>query len=281
VTDARDNATPARPPWASEADVDTPSPARVYDYFLGGSHNFETDRRMAARLAQVMPDIGDIMRANRSFLRRAVRFLAGAGVRQFLDLGSGIPTVGNVHEIAQQAAPEARVVYVDIDPVAIAHSRAVLATNPLTTVVEADMREPDTVLADAVGAGLLDLAQPVAVLLVGVLHQVPGDLRAMVDGYRRVLAAESYLALSHATRDTRRAETEAFRQTFNRGYAPGVEMTFRTRAEVLALFDGLELVEPGLVQLPQWRPEAPGDVGENPERFSTYAGVGRRTAPTV
>jgi hypothetical protein len=229
---------------------------------------------MAARLAQVMPDIGEIMRANRSFLRRAVRFLVDAGVRQFLDLGSGIPTVGNVHEIAQQAAPDARVVYVDIDPVAIAHSRAVLAANPLTTVVEADMREPDKVLAG--GTGLLDLAQPVAVLLVGVLHQVPGELASMVGGYRQVMAPGSYLALSHATQDMRREETEAFRQTFNRGYAPGVEMTFRTRAEVLALFDGFELVEPGLVQLPEWRPESPDDVDGNVERFSTYAGVGRR-----
>jgi hypothetical protein len=270
-----------KPAWVGDADLETPSPARVYDYFLGGTHNFEIDRKMAARLEQAMPDIGEIMRANRSFLRRAVRFLGEAGIRQFLDLGSGIPTVGNVHEIVQRVAPDARVAYVDVDPVAIVHSRTVLAGNPMTTVIEADMREPETVLAAPELRDLLDLSQPVAVLIVGVLHQIPGDtpLR-MVGRYRQAMVPGSYLVLSQATKDNRPEETEALRETYDRGYAPGVNFTFRTRAEVSALFDGFELVEPGLVQVPEWRPDGPGEAGDDPRRYSTYAGVGRRPGPS-
>lgn len=266
-----------KPDWASHLDVEAPSPARVYDYFLGGSHNFESDRRLAARLAQVMPDIGEIMRANRAFLRRAVRYLADDGVRQFLDLGSGIPTVGNVHEIAQRAAADAKVAYVDIDPVAVAHSRSVLADNRLTTVVESDLRDPERVLADPNLVGLLDFARPVAVLLVGVLHQIPdNDLGEFLAEYRRKLASGSFLVLSQATQEGERAhEAREFQQTYNSGYSPGTQMTYRTRAQVLRLFDGFELVEPGLVQLPEWRPDDPADIGENPRRYSTFAAVGR------
>ncbi len=264
-----------QPGWADGAEVEAPSPARVYDYFLGGSQNFEADRRLAERLAQAMPDIGEIMRANRAFLRWVVRFLADAGIRQFLDLGSGIPTVGNVHEIAQRVTPDAKVAYVDIDPVAIAHSRAVLAGNDLTVVVEADLCDPQRVLADPGLAKLLDFTRPVAVLLVGVLHQVPGDLAPLIAEYRRVLAPGSYFVLSQATQGDRVREAREFQQTYNRGYSPGTEMTYRTSQEVLRLFDGFELVEPGLVQLPEWHPDDPDEVGEHPDRFSTYAAAGR------
>jgi SAM-dependent methyltransferase len=256
-------------------DLNTPSPARVYDYFLGGSHNFESDRRMAAQLAQAMPDIGAIMRANRSFLRRAVRHLVNAGVRQFLDLGSGIPTVGNVHEVAQRIAPDARVVYVDVDPVAVEHSRLVLAANPLADVVQCDLREPDRVLADPVATALLDRGAPMAILLVGVLHQLPdADPARVIGEYREAMAPGGYLALSHASLDSR-PEVSHLRDTYNRGYAAAAQMTLRTRAEVLGLFEGFELVEPGLVQVPEWRPDDPDDVGDDPLRYSTYAGVGR------
>ena len=266
-----------RPEWFGDLDLMTPSPARVYDYFLGGAHNVEADREMARRLEQAMPDIGEIMRANRSFLRRAVRYLVSAGIRQFLDLGSGIPTVGNVHEVAQAAAPESTVVYVDIDPVAVAQSRTVLAGRAGTAVIQADLRDPETVLADRGLHAALDLDQPVAVLLLGVLHQLPGaDPVTMLTGYRSALAPGSYLALSHASSDHRPQESRALRDTYNRGYAPGTEMTLRSGSEIRRLFDGFELIDPGLVQLPQWRPDSPGDVGEHPERFSTYAGMGIR-----
>jgi hypothetical protein len=266
----------ALPPWAAGVDADTPSPARVYDVFLGGSHHFDADRRMARQLEQVLPDIGTIMRANRSFLRRAVAAMVGCGIRQFLDLGSGIPTVGNVHEVARRTAPQTRVVYVDLDPVAVAHARAVLTGDPLTAVVEADLRRTEQVLTDPATTGLLDLSQPVGVLLLGVLHQITyAEPAELIAGYRQVMTDGSYLALSQASQDHRPREATALRNIYNRGYAPGVELTLRTRAEVLRMFDGFTLVEPGLVQLPEWRPDEPGGGGEHPERYSTYAGVGR------
>lgn len=265
----------AQPSWAEGIDTRAPSPSRVYDYFLGGAHNFEVDRVMAHRLEEAMPDIGAIMRANRTFLRRAVAFLVGAGIRQFLDLGSGIPTVGNVHEVARRTAPDTRVVYVDIEPVAVAHARALLASDPLAAVVEADLREPEQVLGHP-GTGLLDLSRPVAVLLIGVLHQVTTtDPGGVIAGYRQASAPGSYLALSHASQDHRPREARALQSTYNTGYAPDVRMTLRTKDQVLRLFDGFELVDPGLVQLPEWRPDQPAATGARPERYSTYAGVGR------
>ncbi len=264
-------------PWAADADLETPSPARVYDYFLGGSHNFASDRRMAARLSAALPDLGEIMRANRSFLRRVVRYLVSAGVRQFLDLGSGIPTVGNVHEIAQRDVPDARVVYVDVDPVAVAHSRIVLGDNPYARVVAADLRQPGRVLADDRLIELLDPGKPIALLLIGVLHQIgDADLPRVLARYRSAMAPGSYLALSQATADFRPAEVTAAQRVYNDGYGPGADMTLRSRAEVLALFDGFELVEPGLVQLPEWRPEEE-EIVADPQRFSTYAGLGVRS----
>ncbi|MFB9235758.1 SAM-dependent methyltransferase [Plantactinospora siamensis] len=256
-------------------DLDTPSPARVYDYFLGGSHNFASDRALAARMQQAMPDIGQIMWANRAFLRRAVRALVELGIRQFVDLGSGIPTVGNVHEIAQQAAPDTVVAYVDIDPVAVAQSRAILADNPRTVVLHADLTDPDRVLADPALRGLIDLDRPVAVLLVGVLHQLADASPAEVIGrYRDRMAPGGYLALSHASSDER-PDALALRDTYNRGYARAAQMTLRSRPEIERLFAGFVLIEPGLVQLPEWRPDWPVDPADDTRRFSTYCGVGR------
>ncbi|MFL6128770.1 MAG: SAM-dependent methyltransferase [Mycobacteriales bacterium] len=265
-----------RPEWAPVGiDLDRPAAARVYDFYLGGFHNFAADREMGRQAIAMWPELPEIMQANRGFLRRAVRFLAGAGIRQFLDLGSGIPTVGNVHEIAQRATPGARVVYVDNDPVAVEHSRAILAGDERTAVVHADLRDPDSVLADPALTGLLDLDRPVAVLMVAVLHFVPeeADPAGLVARFRDATPAGSYLAVSHATAGERPDRAAEHRGLYQRTATP---MTMRTRAQIARLFDGYELVDPGLVYLPEWRPEPGGPAVENPERFTGLAGVGRK-----
>jgi len=247
----------------------------VYDFYLGGFHNFEADREMGRQAIAMWPELPEILQANRGFLRRAVRFLAAAGVRQFVDLGSGIPTVGNVHEIALRAAPDARVVYVDNDAVAVEHSLAILDGNERTAVVHADLRDPESVLADPALTGLLDLDRPVAVLMVAVLHFVPdeADPAAVVSRFRDATVPGSYLAISHATAGEQPDRAAEHRGLYRRTATP---MTMRTRAQITPLFDGYELVEPGLVYLPQWRPEPDGPEVERPERFPGLAGVGRK-----
>jgi S-adenosyl methyltransferase len=267
-----------QPAWAtSDIDVTRPNVARMYDAFLGGSHNFAADREMAAQIVASWPETPRVARANRAFLRRVVRFLVDAGVRQFLDLGSGIPTVGNVHEIAQAKRPDARVVYIDVDPVAVAHSRAILAGNPNTAIIHADLCEPKRILSDEAVDRLLDLSEPVAVLLVSVLHFIP-DEREPYAAVRALTAATppgSYLALSHASEPRADAETaEEIADLYRRRTTtPGV---LRSPAEILAFFDGYELVEPGLVDLPQWHPDGPDDPGESYELAMVYAGLGRK-----
>jgi S-adenosyl methyltransferase len=264
-----------RPSWATEdVDLDRPSAARVYDFFLGGSHNFAADREMARQLQALLPDIGDVMRANRAFLRRVVRFLIGEGIRQFLDIGSGIPTVGNVHEVAQRAHPDARVLYVDIDPVAVAHSRAMLDGNETTGVVRADLCDSAGVLGSPEVRRLIDFSQPVGLLMVGVLHFVSDgeNPHGAVSTYRDAIAPGSHLVITHVARESR-PELEQIREMYQRTVAQG---TLRSRPEILEFFGDFPLVEPGLVYLPQWRPDAPDEVGENAERFVAYAGVGRK-----
>ena len=267
-----------QPGWAtSDIDVTRPNVARMYDAFLGGSHNFAADREMAAQVTASWPETPRVARANRAFLRRAVRYLVDVGVRQFIDLGSGIPTVGNVHEIAQACQPDARVVYVDTDPVAIAHSRAILAGNPYTAVIHGDLCEPKRILADQAVERLLDFTEPVAVLLVSVLHFIP-DEREPYAAVRALTGATppgSWLAISHVTVPRADAETaaeiaELYR---SRTKTPGV---LRPPAAILAFFDGYDLVEPGLVDLPEWRPDGPPDPGESYERAMVLAGLGRR-----
>ena len=262
-----------RPTWAPpEVDIDRPSAARVYDYFLGGAHNLAVDRQLADAIAAMTPAIGDTMRANRQFLRRAVRFLAGAGVDQFLDLGSGIPTVGPVHEVAREILPSARVVYVDNDPVAAAHSRALLAGDPGTAVVEADVRDTDGILA---GAGLLDLGRPVAVLLLGVLHFVPDadDPAGVVARLRDAVAPGSHVALVNVTHEDQPPEViEAQKMS---GHT-GTPIFLRSRAELTAQLDGWTILDPGLVHLPLWRPDSPDDVDGPPERYGALAAVARK-----
>lgn len=264
-----------RPDWAPEGvDIDRPNPARAYDYLLGGSHNFAVDREAARRAMEIMPDVTMQAQANRAFLHRAVRFLVASGIRQFLDLGSGIPTVGNVHEVVQREAPEAMVVYVDVEPVAVAHSRQLLAGNDRATAIQQDIRRPDAVLGHREVRAMLDLTQPIAVLMVALLHYVPDadDPHGIVARYASASVPGSYLAITHPTPEDR-PEWVALAATSKHGANP-VEP--RSRPGVAAFFAGYDLVEPGLVWAPQWRPERPEHVGDHPERTSLITGVGRR-----
>lgn len=264
------------PSWAPEdIDLDRPSAARVYDYFLGGAHNFAVDRQLGEQIAGMTPAIGDTMRANRAFLRRAVRFLVGEGVTQFLDVGSGIPTVGNVHEVAQQADPSSRVVYVDIDPIAVCHSRTIIADDPRTAAIQADARDPERILADPETRRLLDLDQPVAVLLLGVLHFIPDsdDPARIVARFRDAVGTGSFLAMVNVTYEDQPPEVIDAQKLAGR---TGTPIHLRSRTELLEQFEGVSLIEPGLVHIPLWRPDSPLDVDAHPERFGALAGIGRK-----
>jgi SAM-dependent methyltransferase len=266
-----------RPSWApADINLEVPSAARMYDYYLGGMHNFAIDRQMADMGAQVWPDLPVIMRANRAFLARAVRYLAGAGIYQFLDVGSGIPTAGNVHEIVRHANPDARVAYVDVDPVAVAHSRAILSEVPHTAVVQADVRQPKQIIDHPEVRGLLDFDQPIGLLLVALLHFIPDadDPARIVSTLVDALPTGSYLVLSHFSNEGTREQVEGLLRLSRNTPTP---LTLRPRAQVAAFFDGLELVDPGVRYLPEWRPDHPMDVDDHPERFNDFCGVGRKT----
>ena len=263
-----------RPAWApQDVDIDRPSAARVYDYYLGGSHNFAVDREMARQAIADWPDLPRIMQANRAFMRRAVRYCAAQGIDQFLDVGSGIPTVGNVHEVAQVAAPGARVVYVDIDAVAVAHSCALLADDEHTGVVHADFLDVDAVLDDPVTRSVLDLDRPVALLAVALLHFVSDERHpaTALARYRDALAPGSHLALSHASADAAPERADEHVALYRRTATP---MSMRPRDQVARFFDGFRLLEPGVVGIPFWRPDGP--LPAEAERNPGYAGVGRR-----
>lgn len=268
--------------WVSAGiDTERPSSARVYDYFLDGAHNFAVDRRMADQILAMFPETRLIAQANRAFLRRAVEFLVDSGVRQFLDIGSGIPTVGHVHEIAQAKAPDSRVVFVDIDPVAVDHSRMILAGNDRTAVVEEDVRRPERILEAPEVRGLLDLEQPVAVLVVALFHFLShaDDPVGVLSRLTGPLASGSYMAISHFTMDGQDpgdgSETDR-REGLDLYRRSGMEVFPRSRAEVEMLFAGFDLVEPGVVWSPQWRPDSPDDVSDGPEAWVIYAGLGRK-----
>jgi SAM-dependent methyltransferase len=259
--------------WVSRgADTDRANTARGYDYWLGGSHNFPADREVARAISEIEPATPAIARANRAFLGRAVRFLAGAGIGQFLDIGSGIPTERNVHEVAQEADPAARVAYVDVDPVAVAHGRAILAGNPGAAIVEADLRDPGKILADSEVQGLIDFGRPAGLLLTGVLHFIAAtdDPWRIVATLRDALAPGSYLVLGHAT-DAGRPGTQA---VYNRSVADTLHL--RSRAGIFRFFEGFDLVDPGLVFVPLWRPDSPADVPDDPTPFGTLVGVARK-----
>jgi S-adenosyl methyltransferase len=250
-----------------------PSAARVYDYYLGGSHNFAVDRAMAEQAIRILPELPANMRANRAFLRRAVRYQVAQGVRQFLDLGSGIPTVGNVHEVAFGEAPDARVVYVDNDPVAVAHSQSILEREPRATVVQADVTDPARVIGTA--RQFLDFDRPIGVLMVALLHFVPesADPAGLIGRYRDAVVPGSYLTLSHGTADQQGDRGSAMEALYARSANPLVS---RDKAAIENFFTGFELIEPGVVFVPLWRPD-PGALPSTtpPERTATYAGVGR------
>ena len=260
--------------WIPEGlDVTRPSAARMYDYLLGGGHNFDADRKLAAKVRGAHPGCWDIARLNRAFLRRVVLELSAAGVRQFLDLGSGIPTVGNVHEIAQRADPEARVVYVDNDPIAVAHCQLILEGNDRASVVQADLREPESILTSPITRELLDLDRPVGLLMVCVVHFVSpeADPVGLLSRFREALAPGSYLALSHLTADSGAAEMKALVRVMQDSKNP---IHPRSRKQIAELFTGFELVDPGLVGIADWRPRSTGDGGNVPERDQVLAGVG-------
>ena len=265
----------------TEAGVDPTKPniARVYDYWLGGHHNLVADRELAEAMATLDPWIPAACKANRAFLGRAVQFLAAHGIRQFLDIGSGIPTAGNVHEVAQAAAPEARVVYVDRDPVAVAMGRKLLTGNDRAAVVQADVRDVDAILAGPAVGRLIDFGEPVAIMLVAILHFVlgAGEPYRIVQRLRDTAAPGSYLVVSHATSQGNEALAAAAERIYNSRAADGQA---RSREQIAGFFGDWELAEPGLVYSPQWRPGSPDDVPDHPEKYWFLAGVARKEAPS-
>jgi hypothetical protein len=266
-----------RPAWAPDyVDLETPAEARMYDFYLGGSHNFAADRRLAQRAIDAYPDIRAYCIANRSFLRRSVSALATLGVDQFLDLGSGIPTVGNVHEVARSANPGARTVYVDADPVAYAHGASLLADEPDARFLQADLRDPLAVLGHPGLDGFLDFDRPVAVLLYSVLPFIPdADGPAdIVAAYRDATVPGSYLALSHGTADYKPDQVGALTEVYTEAIHT---MHPRSRAAILDLMSGYDLLEPGLTDAILWRPEPEvvDPLGGDVTRYSLYAAVGR------
>jgi hypothetical protein len=254
--------------------------ARIYDYCLGGIHNFPADREVARQLIAQFPFIPEVARANRAFLGRAVRFLTDAGIRQFLDLGSGIPTEGNVHEVAQAIAPDARVVYVDVDPVAVAESLEILDGNQWATAILADLRSPQTILNHATVGRLLDFSQPIGLLLASVLHFVPDDEQAyaVVDQYVEALAPGSYLVVSHAATEnfSPSSDLEKLAELYKRQTATaGVS---RSRSQFERFLDGLDLVDPGLVWTREWRPDTSEPARSSADQHGSgeWAAVGRK-----
>ncbi|MEV5986566.1 SAM-dependent methyltransferase [Streptomyces sp. NPDC052051] len=266
-----------RPAWAPRSiDVSVPSVSRMYDFYLGGSHNFEADREAARTAMEHMPGLPKIMQANRAFMRRAVRFAVEEGITQFLDIGSGIPTFGNVHEVARQADPGARVVYVDHDPVAVAHSQAVLQGDDTADIVAGDLLRPQEILASPQVRRLIDLNRPVAVLLVAILHFVEDadDPYGAVAELRGALAPGSLLVLTHAAFEggpLPQERAEGVMDVYKNIRNP---LIMRSRDQIARFFEGYDMVEPGLVPMPDWRPDTlTGD--EDPYAFSGFAGVGR------
>ena len=262
--------------WVPDnVDLEKPSAARIYDFLLGGGHNFAVDREIAERLLAIQPNVRDIARRNRAFLRRAVRFMVDHGVRQFLDLGSGIPTVGNVHQVAQNAAAGSRVVYVDYEEVAVAHSELLLEADDSTAVIRADITQPDAVLNAAEVRRLLDFDQPIGLLAVTIGHYIPPekDPVGVFGRYRDAIAAGSYFALTHLTDDFASVQGDDIIETMKRTQ----DNVFpRTSEQVLDLFTGFELIEPGLVTTSQWHPDQFTEIPDDPEDDGLYAAVGRK-----
>jgi hypothetical protein len=261
------------PSWVIDAHI--PSVARMYDYYLGGKDNFAADREAAERVLAVMPYVRTFTRDNRDLLRRVVTMLARQGIRQFLDLGSGLPTQENVHEVAHRVAPDSHVVYVDNDPIVLVHARALLATDPRTTVLEGDLRDPEAILASPALRGQIDLDRPVAVLLFAILHFIRDDkeVAEIVATLRERLAPGSYLAISHGyagkiSREVASQVRGAYADT------PAGDLVPRTPEHLRSYFEGMELLEPGIVPVEAWRPEFP--VQPDFDKAGFLAAVGRK-----
>jgi SAM-dependent methyltransferase len=268
------------PGWVPPGvDTTKANTARVYDYWLGGVHNLQADRDFARTIIALDPNSRNVARANRAFLGRAVRFLARQGIRQFLDIGSGIPTENNVHQVAQNAGPGSNVVYVDNDDVAVAHSRLLLHDDPNTTIIQADLREPGKILADPGTQLLLDFGKPVAVILSAVLHFVPDDAQAadIVAALRDALAPGSYFVIGHNCPEGQPELAAQFETLYNSRVDARVR--FRTRNEITRLCEGFSFLDPGLVWIPQWRPDSPDDVPADPENYWTVVGVAQYDGP--
>jgi len=269
--------TGGQEPAAEPTRLDTSVPhiARVYDFWLGGKDNFAADRAAAQTVIETMPDILISVRAQRAFLGRAVHYLvAEAGIRQFLDIGTGLPSANNTHEVAQRVAPASRIVYVDNDPIVLLHARALLASSPegATAYIEGDLRDTDKILAEA--AGVLDFDQPVAIMLLGVLHCIPDadDPAAIVRQLLAAVPSDSYLVIAHPASDISTDQmAQSMRQYNEQARSP---VMARSHAEVSGFFAGTDLVEPGLVQLHRWR-AGTGDPGTGRD-LPNYGGVGRK-----
>jgi len=262
--------------WGREqVPLDRPSAARIYDWLLGGYHNFEVDRAIGTKMLDAWPDVRSAALVNRAFLRRAVGFMMEEGIEQILDLGSGIPTVGNVHEVAREVHPAARVVYVDIDPVAVTHARSMLADDDCATIIQADIRHPEVILTHAKVRRLLDFDRPLGLLLVTVLHYVVDHEEAamVVRTFGSALAPGSLMAIAHSASEVKVPERARLRELFG----AASRAVSRSSSQIERYFEGFELVEPGLVLTPLWRPEGPDDLFlTEPERGFTVAGVGRK-----
>jgi S-adenosyl methyltransferase len=257
-------------------DPHVPQSARVYDFLLGGKDNFAADRAVGSALIEQVPSLPVMVKANRAFLARAVRYLVGdAGIRQFLDIGTGIPTANNVHEVAQSISAETRVLYVDNDPVVLAHARALMTGSKAgkTAFIMADLREPEAILASPSLASTLDLDKPVALMLVGILHHLHEDdhPERIVETLLAGLPSGSYLSVTHPSADFDAAAMTALAATAEQSGIPYVP---RSRAQIERLFEGLELVEPGVAPILGWRPDA--DTSPDVNSVYGWAAVGRK-----
>jgi O-methyltransferase involved in polyketide biosynthesis len=258
----------------SELNTKVAHPARLYDYWLGGKDNFAVDRELADKIVAAQPGSLQSIRANREFLKRAVRYAAAAGIRQFIDIGSGLPTVENTHEIAQQCLPDPRVVYADIDPIVIVHGRALLADAGTTAAVQGDVRRPEMIFGHPDVRQMIDFDQPVAVLLLGVLHYVAEeeDPYGVMSRIRDSIAPGSQVILSHLTGDDDPQTMEGSINIVKRAPVSVVSLP-RTYAQVERLFEKLEVLDPGIVPVHQWRPDGPVSMDR---RFWLWAGVARK-----
>jgi hypothetical protein len=272
-----DSSSPSSAQEPLELNSGVPHSARVWNYWLGGKDNFPADREVAEQFREAFPGVVDVARASRAFLTRVVRYLAGeAGIRQFLDIGTGIPTANNTHEVAQRVAPESRIVYVDNDPIVLAHARALLTgtSEGRTAYVDADLYEPDKILEAA--AETLDFDQPVALMLMGIMGHV-GDYdeaRSIVRRLLQPLPSGSYLALDDGTDVINKAAVEEAQGAYNESGA--IPYHPRSPEQIAGFFEGLELVEPGVVSCPRWRPDPADADGGPPEELDAFGGVGRK-----